>query len=237
MKKMIIVFSLLLPFLFSSPAVGINVADYTKAIEQSPADMKYKFYLLRGLAYRSEGNIDAAIKDFSISIKMRPTQDGYLRRGEMYFEKEVYTLAEEDFTSALDMNQSLEAYKLRGVTSLVLGNLDQAVADGTRIITMKPNTSESYNIRMEAYAQMGELEPARKDARRALELDRNNRVAAELLVTYPEKIELAGGAASRYRPKTDVNRYRVWANNKGFAFTLKPTGAEDGSTPAQPPQK
>ncbi len=234
---MIIVFSLLLPFLLSSLAAGTNVAEYTKAIEQSPVDMKYKFYLLRGLAYRSEGDIEAAIKDFSISIKMRPTQDAYLRRGEMYFEKEVYTLAEEDFTSALEMNQSLEAYKLRGVTDLVLGNLDQAVADGTQIITMKPNTSESYNIRMEAYAQMGELELARKDARKAQSLDRNNKVAAELLVRYPEKIEFAGGTTSRYRPKVDVNRYRVWANNKGFAFTLKPAGEEVRSTPEKPPLK
>jgi len=45
-------------------------------------------------------------------------------------------------------------------------------------------------------------------------------VAAELLVNNPEKIEITSGS-SRYRPKGDINKYRVWANNKGFAFTLK----------------
>ncbi|MGW8162082.1 MAG: hypothetical protein ACWGN1_07540, partial [Desulfobulbales bacterium] len=116
-----------------------------------------------------------------------------------------------------------------GVTDLVLGNLESAVADGTEIIAMKPNVSESYNIRMEAYAQMGKLELAREDARKALALDRSNSEASELLVKYPEKIEFTRGA-SRYRPKLDVNKYRVWANNKGFAFTLKPENEE-----AEPP--
>jgi Tfp pilus assembly protein PilF len=232
MKKAIIFPILLLSLLMASLALAVNVDEYTRAIEQSPADMKYKFYLLRGLAYRSQGDIEAAIKDFSVSIQMHPTQDAYLRRGEMYFEKGVYTIAEHDFTSALEINRTQEGYKLRGVTYLVLGNLDLAVADGTEIIKMAPNTSESYNIRMEAYAQMGEMQLAREDARKALSLDRNNKVAAELLVKYPEKIELTG-SSSRYRPKVDVNRYRVWANNKGFAFTLKPEGADLDTVPAR----
>jgi tetratricopeptide (TPR) repeat protein len=182
--------------------------------------MKYKFYLLRGLAYRDQRNIDAAIKDFSISIQMRPSHDAYLRRGEMYFEKGAYNIAEQDFSEAVAINPSIEAYKLRGVTYLVLGNLNMAILDGTEIISLAPNSSESYNIRMEAYAQIGDQKLAREDARRALSLDRKNTVASDLLVMYPEKIEFTTGS-SRYRPKGDINKYRVWANNKGFAFTLK----------------
>jgi Tfp pilus assembly protein PilF len=139
----------------------------------------------------------------------------------MYFEKGAYNIAEDNFTAAIEMNPSTEAYKLRGVTYLVLGKLDMAIVDGTEIIKKAPNTSESYNIRMEAYAQIGEPKLAREDARRALSLDRNNRVASELLVRYPEKIEMTS-SASRYRPKDNINKYRVWANNKGFAFSRKP---------------
>jgi tetratricopeptide (TPR) repeat protein len=109
------------------------------------------------------------------------------------------------------------------LTYLVLGNLDMAIFDGTEIIKKAPNTSESYIIRMEAYAQIGEIQLAREDARRALSLDRRNKVAAELLVNNPEKIEITSGS-SRYRPKGDINKYRVWANNKGFAFTAQPAG-------------
>jgi len=224
MNRLIIIPIVLISFLLPALSFGEGVAEYTRAIEQSPEDMKYKFYLLRGMAYRDQRDIDAAIKDFSTSIQMRPTHDAYLRRGEMYFEKGAYSIAEHDFSEAIEINPSIEAYKLRGLTYLVQGNLDMAVVDGTEIIKMAPNTSESYNIRMEAYAQIGEPQLAREDARRALSLDRGNRVASDILVNYPEKIEITSNS-SRYRPKGDINKYRVWANSKGFAFTLKP---EDG---------
>ena len=229
MNKLIIFPLILLSFLFSFQVFGAGVEEYTDAINQSPADMKYKFYLLRGLAYRDQRNIDAAIKDFSISIQMRPSHDAYLRRGEMYFEKGAYNISDHDFTEAIEINPSLEAYKLRGLTYLVLGNLDMAIVDGTEIINMAPNTSESYNIRMEAYAQIGEPKLAREDARRALSLDRRNTVASDLLVRYPEKIEF-GSSPTRYRPKGDINKYRVWANTKGFAFTLKPEEGEGSAS-------
>ena len=221
MNRLIIFVVAIASLLLAMVVYGATVAEYTKAIDESPEDMKYKFYYLRGLVYRGQGEIDAAIKDFSTSIQRRPSYDAFMRRGEMYFEKGAYNIAEDNFTAAIDLNPSIEAYKLRGVTYLVLGKLDMAVVDCTQIIKMAPNTSESYNIRMEAYAQIGEPKLAREDARRALSLDRSNRVASELLVRYPEKIEMTG-AASRFRPKNDINKYRVWANNKGFAFSRKP---------------
>ena len=229
MNKLIVFPIVLISLLLSSLVFGAGVAEYTKAINQSPEDMKYKFYLLRGMAYRDQGDINAAIKDFSTSIQRRPSHDAYLRRGEMYFEKGAYNIAEYDFGEAIEINPSLEAYKLRGLTYLVLGNLDMAIADGTEIIAISPNRSESYNIRMEAYAQIGKPQLAREDARRALTLDRRNKVASELLVKYPERIDMSTGS-TRYRPKGDINEYRVWANTKGFAFTRKPEEEEDDST-------
>ncbi len=230
MNRLIIFPIVVVLLLLSIFAYGADVAEYTKAIDQSPADMKYKFYLLRGMAHRNQGNIDAAIKDFGTSIQMHPTPDAYLRRGEMYFEKGTYNIAEHDFSAAIEVNPSLEAYKLRGLTYLVVGNLDMAIVDGTEIINMAPNVSESYNIRMEAYGQIGEPKLAREDARRALSLDRRNRVASDLLVKYPEKIEITN-EASRYRPRGDINKYRVWASSQGFAFTRKPEEeGEDASS-------
>ena len=220
MRRLYIFPVILVLLLLASLAYGAGVAEYTKAIEESPADMKYKFYQLRGLAYRSQGNLDAAIKDFSTSIQLRPSIDAYLRRGELYFEKGAYNIAEHDFSKAIEINPSLEAYKLRGLTYLVLGNLDMAILDGTEIINIAPNVSESYNIRMEAYAQIGEGKLAREDARRALTLNRRNRVASDLLVNNPEKIEMTSGS-SRYRPTGDINKYRVWASSSGFAFSKK----------------
>ena len=221
MNRLIILPIVLTSILLSSLVYAASVAEYTRAIEQSPEDMKYKFYLLRGMAYRDQRDIDAAIKDFSTSLQMRPSHDAYLRRGEMYFEKGSYAIAEQDFTEAIAINTSIEAFRLRGFTYLVLGNLDLAISDGTAIIKLAPNTSDSYNIRMEAYAQVGEVKLARDDARRALDLDRGNSIAMDLLVKYPEKIDMTSGTA-RYRPKGDISKYRVWASNHGFAFSRKP---------------
>jgi len=217
----VIIFSIVVgSILLSALVYAADVAQYTKAINHSPKDMKYKFYQLRGLAYRNQGDIEAAIKDFSTSIQMRPSFDAYMRRGELYFEKGAYNIAEYDFTKAIEINPSIAAYKLRGLTYLVVGKLDMAIMDGTEIIKMAPNVSESYNIRMEAYGQIGESKFAREDARRALSLNRRNRVASDILIKYPEKIELTGGV-SRYRPKGDINKYRVWASSQGFAFSKK----------------
>jgi tetratricopeptide (TPR) repeat protein len=228
MNRLIILLTMLTSVFLASPVQADGVAEYTRAIEQSPADMKYKFYLLRGMAYRDQRDIDAAIRDFSTSIKIRPTHDAYLRRGEMYFENGAYSVAEHDFSQALELYTSIEAYRLRGYTYLVLGSLDQAIMDGTKIIKLAPNTSDSYNIRMEAYAQLGEVKLAREDARRALSLDRGNKIAMDLLVKYPEKIEMTSETV-KFRPKGDINKYRVWASNQGFAFTLKPLEGEAGS--------
>ena len=221
MNRLIVLPIVMISLLLSSLTYAASVAEYTRAIEQSPEDMKYKFYLLRGMAYREQRDIDAAIKDFSTSLQMRPSHDAYLRRGEMYFEKGSYAIAEQDFTEAIGINPSIEAFRLRGFTYLVLGNLEMAISDGTAIIKLAPNTSDSYNIRMEAYAQIGEVKLARDDARRALDLDRGNSIAMDLLVKYPEKIDMVGGTA-RYRPKGDISKYRVWASNHGFAFSRKP---------------
>ena len=213
-----------------------SIAEYTKAIEQSPADRKYKFYLLRGQAYKENSNISAAIKDFSTSIQLKPNKESYVRRGEMYFQRGAFNMAITDFSEAIKINPTLDTYKLRGLTYLVQGSLELAIEDGAEIIKLAPNVSESYNIRMEAYAQIGESKLAREDARRALSLDRKNKVAQEVLVNNPEKITLQG-SRSRYK-SIQVENYKIWANSKGFAFTRKDqVEQETQSQPAAPEQR
>ena len=213
-----------------------SIAEYTKAIEQSPTDRKYKFYLLRGQAYKENSNISAAIKDFSTSIQLKPNKESYVRRGEMYFQRGAFNMAITDFSEAIKINPTLDTYKLRGLTYLVQGSLELAIEDGAEIIKLAPNVSESYNIRMEAYAQIGESKLAREDARRALSLDRKNKVAQEVLVNNPEKITLQG-SRSRYK-SIQVENYKIWANSKGFAFTRKDqVEQETQSQPAAPEQR
>ena len=235
----IIILTVLAFFVGSTPVqvfAARSIIEYTRAIEQSPEERKYKFYLLRGLAYKENGDISLAIKDFSTSIKLKPNREAYLRRGEIYFEKGTINMAINDFSEAININPTLEAYKLRGLTYLVQGSLELAIEDGTEVINLAPNVSDSYNIRMEAYAQIGEAKLAREDARRALVLDRKNKIAQEVLVKNPEKITLQG-TRSRYK-SIQVENYKIWANSKGFAFTRKGENGQDEqdeqSQPAAP---
>lgn len=224
----IIILAVLACFVVSVPVqlfAARSIIEYTRAIEQSPEERKYKFYLLRGVAYRENGDISLAIKDFSTSLQLKPNREAYLKRGEMYFERGTINMAINDFSEAIKINPSLKAYKLRGLTYLVQGSLELAIEDGTEIINLAPNVSDSYNIRMEAYAQIGKAGLAREDARRALALDRKNKVAQEVLVKNPEKIILQG-SRSRYK-SIQVENYKIWANSKGFAFTKKGENGQD----------
>ncbi len=234
----IIILSILVIFMASTPAqlfAARSITEYTRAIEQSPEERKYKFYLLRGLAYKENGDIGSAIKDFSTSIQLKPNMEAYKKRGEMYFERGTLNMAINDFSEAIKINPTREAYRLRGLTYLVQGSLELAIKDGTEIIKLAPNASDSYNIRMEAYAQIGESKLAREDARRALALDRKNRIAQEVLVKNPEKIILQG-SRSKYK-SIQVENYKIWANTKGFAFTKKGQAEQETSSQPTPPQQ
>ena len=234
----IIILAVLAFFMISTPVqlfAARSIIEYTRAIEQSPEERKYKFYLLRGLAYKENGDISLAIKDFSTSIKLKPNREAYLKRGEIYFEKGTINMAINDFSEAININPTLEAYKLRGLTYLVQGSLELAIEDGTEVINLAPNVSDSYNIRMEAYAQIGKAKLAREDARRALALDRKNKIAQEVLVKNPEKITLQG-TRSRYK-SIQVENYKIWANSKGFAFTKKDENGQDEQDEQSQPAK
>jgi len=77
-----------------------SIAEYTKAIDQSPVDRKYKFYLLRGEAHIENGDFSAALKDFSTSIQLKPNKEAFLNRGKMYFQRGTLNMAVKDFSEA-----------------------------------------------------------------------------------------------------------------------------------------
>ena len=112
-------------------SAGYSVQEYTQAIEASPDDMKYKFYLLRGKAYKDSGEMSFALKDLNTSIMLNPGMTAYKYRGEVYFEMERYGDAINDFTTALEFNPTIELYKKRLESYLKSINYVLALADGT----------------------------------------------------------------------------------------------------------
>jgi len=175
---------LILPtYLSAEPAIH----EYTQAIENSPEDMKYKFYLLRGNAYKYSGEMTLALKDLNTSIMLYPGRTAYKCRGEIYFKVKRYKDAIDDFSAALEINPSSELYKLRGGSYLKTANYVMALADGFNVIEMTPYDSESYYISMEALENLGDIELARELAFRVISFDRGNKKAYKIITKYPLK--------------------------------------------------
>jgi tetratricopeptide (TPR) repeat protein len=186
----ICIFTLFVPALSYSQEASIT--KYTKAIEESPETMKYKFLNYRGKAYLKQGDINSAIADFSLSISLNPTKEAYAERGKIYFEKERYSLAINDFTKAIEINPSPELYKLRGKSYLAQNMYDEVIEDGTQLVNLEPDNSESYNLRLQAYVEAGRLDEALQDCSRALQLDSQNLFALAIKEIYTKKIILEG---------------------------------------------
>lgn len=168
------------------------MAEYSRAIENSPEDVKYKFYLLRGKAYKDSGEMNFALNDLNNSIMLKPNRTAYIYRGEVYFEMERYAEAIDDFTTALNINPSLELYEMRGGSYLKSGSNVLALADGLNMINMASHNAESYYVSMEALENLGDIKLARELAFKVISLDRTNKKANELITKYPLKFVFIG---------------------------------------------
>jgi tetratricopeptide (TPR) repeat protein len=187
--SIILIAALALPTFLSA---RFSVHEYTQAIEASPKDMKYKFYLLRGKAYKDSGEMNFALKDLNTSIMLHPSMVVYKYRGEVYFEMERYGDAINDFTTALEINPTIELYKQRGESYLKSANYVLALADGLNIIDMAPHKAESYYVSIEALENLGDIKLARELAFKVTSFDRGNKKANEIITKYPLKFVFIG---------------------------------------------
>ena len=187
--SIILIAALALPTFLSA---RFSVHEFTQAIEASPEDMKYKFYLLRGKAYKDSGEMNFALKDLNTSIMLHPSMVAYKYRGEVYFEMERYGDAINDFTTSLEINPTIELYKQRGESYLKSANYVLALADGLNIIDMAPHKAESYYISIEALENLGDIKLARELAFKVTSFDRGNKKANEIITIYPLKFVFIG---------------------------------------------
>ena len=169
-----------------------SMHEYTEAIETSPEDMKYKFYLLRGKAYKDSGEMNFALKDLDTSIMLHPSMTAYKYRGEVYFKMERYEDAINDFTTAIELNPTIELYKQRNESYLKSANYVLALADGLNIINTAPYRAESYYGSIEALENLGDIKLARELAFKVTSFDRGNKKANEILTKYPLKFVFIG---------------------------------------------
>jgi len=145
-----------------------------------PADLQPKdaeAYLKRGNERWRNGELAAAIIDFSRSIDLNPRQaDAYYARGLAKNANGDRKGAISDYNQAIDLNpKNFDYYNDRGIAKRASGDIDGAIADYTRAIELNPKGADlAYYNRAVAKNTKGDQNGALDDYNHAIELNPKN---------------------------------------------------------------
>jgi tetratricopeptide (TPR) repeat protein len=130
-------------------------------------------YTSLGAARYKKGDIDGAIRDYDLALKINPgLAAAYLNRGTARYAKGNGDGALDDWNRALRINPRLyEAYNNRGTLRANLLDLDGALADFNQAIVLNPRLAEAYYHRGWMRRDKGDFEGAILDFNRAIELN------------------------------------------------------------------
>jgi tetratricopeptide (TPR) repeat protein len=189
MKKMLLGISLLL--FLSAPARGYDavyfynlgldstmsntkINYFTRAIELNPT--LSAAYEKRGMLYYFQERYTEMIRDFLKVTELNPDDaKSYSMLGVAYLKKDDYDLAVPNLTRAIDLKPELaEAYGYRAEAYRLKGMLDLAVRDADRVLDIggnKQTIGMAYSTRAKAFRDLGEIERADADFKKAVNLD------------------------------------------------------------------
>jgi tetratricopeptide (TPR) repeat protein len=130
----------------------------------------YYGYWLRGNVEKREGNMEAALSDFSKSIALNPDyEDAYFNKGTVDNALGNIKGAIADYNMSIKLNpKQADSYNNRGWAYYQLGDEPSAMQDYNAAIALKPEYAEAYNNRGWAYDQAGDAKPALEDYTRAI---------------------------------------------------------------------
>ena len=133
----------------ATPTNATTIAEYTKAIEQSLPDYKYKYYLYRGQAYLNENQAGKALKDLNSSIKLKPTIQAYRERGILLYNMRQYKAAIGDFNQYLKRKDDIDIYRKRSFARYSEKSYKKAMGDAKKVLAVQPEDKLCQKILME----------------------------------------------------------------------------------------
>jgi tetratricopeptide (TPR) repeat protein len=147
---------------------------FTRAIELNPE--LSAAYEERGMLYYFQEHYTKMIRDFLKVTELNPDDaKSYSMLGVAYLKKDDYDSAVSDLTRAIELNPELaEAYGYRAEAYRLKGMLDLAVRDADRVLDIggnKRTIGMTYSTRAKAFRDLGEIERADADFKKAVNLD------------------------------------------------------------------
>ena len=134
----------------------------------------------RGAAYRGQGDLNAAIKDYDQAIKLNSKfAQAYNNRGVAYDHKGDLDHAMSDFEQSIKLKPTALAHFNRGNAYLGKSQYDHAIDDFNQAIKLKPDLAAAFDNRCWARAVVGLLKQALADCNEALRLMPNNAATLE----------------------------------------------------------
>ena len=196
----------------------LAIQSYTIVITHNETSDAYQG---RGVAYRSEGKVDLAMKDFDKAIQLDPKNaNAYNSRGNAYLDKRDYKDAIVDYTQAIKLSPNYSyAYDNRGDAYDDDGDYDNAIADYTKAIELDASSASFYNDRGIAYYHKKAYDNAIADYTKAIGLDPKYAAAYDNRGDANRDRGAADQAIADYTTAITLNPTNaVYYFDRGFAF-------------------
>ena len=147
-----------------------DLASYNEFVKKYPND--YGVYLDRGNFYYGNKDYDAAIKDFTKAIQLKPTvPESFYNRGLSYNNKGLYDLALADFNKTIQVKPTYYAgYLMRGWVHYNKLEYDLALKDYAKALQLKPDYADVYTNRAILYMAKKQYALALLDDNKAIQL-------------------------------------------------------------------
>jgi lipoprotein NlpI len=165
-----------------------------------------ELYDHRGVAHRSHGDVNSAIKDYNEAIKLNPKfAQAFNNRGVAYDYKGDFDRAIADFDQAIKLEPTAIAHFNRGNAYLGKGQYDAAIDNFNQAIKLKGDFAQAFDNRCWARAVVGILKQALADCNEALRLMPNNAATLESRAFIYLKTTNFDAAVSGYDAALAIN--------------------------------
>jgi len=140
-----------------------SITLFSDVIEKNPEE--HMGYWLRGNEEKLAGNLDAALRDYTESIKRDARdEDCYFNRARVYEEMKKPTPAILDYTSAIKLDSTkADVFNNRGWVFFETGDTVNALKDFNKALALNPHYAEAYNNRGWYRFKEGNLQAALED--------------------------------------------------------------------------